>query len=139
MKINIQKGMTVNTIKQQFAANFPFLKLEIFTRRATPGHTTTNDTPAQGEMLIQNVQPLICAGTMVIDENTKVSDLESDFANRFLLKVQVFRRSKNIWLETFATDGWTLGQQNEHGRNMTENSSNPAEEVRDYELHRDED
>lgn len=139
MKLVIKKGMTVNDVKNQFSALFPYLKLEIFKRKSTPGHTMDEDSVAPGKSLLENIQPLLCTGIMSIDQNTRVSELEQGFSNRFLLKVQVFRRSKNLWLETSTTDVWTLGQQNEHARKITESPSNPDEELQDYELHRGED
>jgi hypothetical protein len=39
--------------------------------------------------------------------------------------VQVSRKSGTLWLETTMTDSWTLGQQNEHGREL----STPATKI----------
>lgn len=135
MKINIQKNVTVDAIKQQFTSAFPFLKLEIFKRKSTPGHLSVDHIVAPGDALIQDVQPLLCTGVLNIYANTKVSELEHELASRFLLIAQIFRRSKNVWLETTATDNWTLQQQNDHGRKMSECSPD-TEEPEDYELQR---
>ena len=139
MKIIIQKRSTVGAIKQQFCSAFPFLKLEVLKRKSTPGHTNLEQSVASDNAFLEDIQPLVCTGSLEIDNNTRVCDVESELANRFLLTAQVFRRSKNVWLETSATDNWTLGQQNEHGKNMTEHPANPAEEIEDYELQRDAD
>ncbi|HSB94027.1 MAG TPA: hypothetical protein VLC28_12970, partial [Flavitalea sp.] len=57
--------------------------------------------------------------TIVIHDGMTVAELEGLFTDKFNLPVQVFRRSGNIWLETTMTDGWTLKQQNEHGKEIT--------------------
>ena len=139
MKIIIEKQSTVGAVKQQFCSVFPFLKLEVFKKNTTHGHTSLEQTVAPDTAFIQDIQPLVCTGSLEFDHNTRVCDVESELASRFLLTAQVFRRSKNVWLETSATDNWTLGQQNEHGKNMTEHPANPAEEIEDYELQRDAD
>jgi hypothetical protein len=33
--------------------------------------------------------------------------------------VQVFRKSGNVWLETSATDAWSLKQQNQEGMDLS--------------------
>ena len=42
----------------------------------------------------------------------KVAELENAFAKSFGFAVQVFRKSGNVWLQTTATDDWTLEEQN---------------------------
>jgi len=46
--------------------------------------------------------------------------LEKSFYDRFDMLVQVSRKSGSIWLETTMTDNWTLKQQNDHGRELSE-------------------
>ncbi len=45
----------------------------------------------------------------------KVRTLENVFYETYGLKVQVFRLSGNIWLQTTSTDEWTLHEQNRKG------------------------
>jgi hypothetical protein len=40
------------------------------------------------------------------------------------LSVQVFRKSGNVWLETSATDNWTLRQQNNEGAELSTQMKN---------------
>ncbi|MEI9910895.1 MAG: hypothetical protein WDO71_15215 [Bacteroidota bacterium] len=49
-----------------------------------------------------------------------VGQLEDIFQKQFGLQVQVSRRSGTLWLETTMTDNWTLKQQNDHGRELSE-------------------
>jgi len=78
-------------------------------------------------------------GELLIDDVMTVSDLESTFRNQFGLAAQVFRRSGNIWLETSITNGWTLKQQNDHGREITIGKRPDSRDENEYELNRDQD
>jgi hypothetical protein len=49
-----------------------------------------------------------------------VSKVEMGFQESFGISVQVFRKSGKVWLETSATDCWTLEEQNEQGAFMAQ-------------------
>jgi hypothetical protein len=49
-----------------------------------------------------------------------VADLEFRLEKEYGLHIQVFRKSGNIWLETTATDNWTLDRQNQEGKILEE-------------------
>ncbi len=49
----------------------------------------------------------------------RVNELEQSFADTFGLGVRVFRKSGKSWLETTVTDGWTLEEQNNQGRDLS--------------------
>jgi hypothetical protein len=131
MKIDILKTSTVGKIKHDFSDVYPFLKIEFFKRK--------QGKIAGDAETLSAIQPMMREGSIKIHETMKVKDLEHLFESDFLLIVQVYRRSGNVWLETNITDNWTLAQQNEHAREITE-SCNPAEaSENDYELMRDQD
>ena len=48
-----------------------------------------------------------------------VNQLELLIFSKFGLAAQVFRKSGNVWLETSATDNWTLLQQNNEGAELS--------------------
>jgi hypothetical protein len=45
-----------------------------------------------------------------------VSELEQQFQDIFEISAQVFRKNGDYWLQTTATDSWTLGEQNSRAR-----------------------
>lgn len=140
MKINIYKGISIWNIKTQFTAAFPFLKLEFFRSETNSKHFTSEKEFVNNNTLLIDIQPVICTGILEINEDMKVSELEDIFIKRFMVKVQVLRRSHNTWLETTATDVWTLEQQNEHSKSISEKQSQPpTEAISDYDLERDSD
>jgi hypothetical protein len=68
-------------------------------------------------------------GLLHISREMTVSQFEAKLYDDFGLSAQVFRKSGNVWLETSATDAWTLAQQNEEGaelsRQIHEERTNP--------------
>lgn len=58
-------------------------------------------------------------GQITITPNMTVNDLEQCFSDIFGLGVQVFRKSGKVWLETTVTDGWTLEEQNNQGKELS--------------------
>lgn len=85
---------------------------------------------------IGDTQRAITDGTLEIDENMKVQDLEKQFQEQFSLAVQVFRKSGPVWLETTMTDNWTLSQQNKHGSELSTDKP-PKKDIEDFDLNRD--
>jgi propionyl-CoA carboxylase beta chain len=61
------------------------------------------------------IQKIKNVHTIAVESNFSVSNLEQKFENELGLFIQVFRKSGNVWLETSATDSWTLAEQNEEG------------------------
>ncbi len=59
-------------------------------------------------------------GMLTITPNMTVAELEQNFNDVYGLSVQVFRKSGNVWLETTATDDWTLKSQNEQGQELSD-------------------
>ncbi len=86
----------------------------------------------ENTLLIKDIRKKGVNGTVDISPETIVHDLEEKFREEFGLNVQVFRKSGKIWLETTATDNWTLGYQNSQGQELDKaNLSNDREET-DY-------
>jgi hypothetical protein len=61
-----------------------------------------------------------------------VHELETLFQNRLGLYIQVFRKSGKVWLETTATDDWSLFKQNMEGKEWSEVRPIEHEERPDY-------
>jgi hypothetical protein len=61
-----------------------------------------------------------------------VQELERVFQDELGLYVQVFRKSGKVWLETTATDNWSLYKQNMEGQELSERRKNENEDLVDY-------
>ena len=137
--IRINKTRTFKELQQDFNGLFPFLKIEFFKR----GHAIEEGSAASkmikyGQLLEQiSVRE---EGLMEVEPAMTVATFEQNLLNRFGIAAQVFRKSGNLWLETTMTDQWTLGQQNEHGREIsTPSENNTKAPAPDFELSRGED
>lgn len=132
MKITLDKTKTIRDVQKEFSESFPFLKIEFFTRPHSRGMGSEKKHMKDGAALLADLNQTGSSGEIHIAGEMTVAQLEQMFEASFGLHVQVFRRSGKLWLETTATDNWTLDYQNEQGRELsTGNLSNDREEI-DY-------
>lgn len=140
MRLSIYGERLITDVQNQFASVYPFLKIEFFKNV----DFSENIYPRQ-KQIAHSLQLKDAytgkkgEGELLIDDVMTVTDLESTFRNQFGLAAQVFRRSGNIWLETSITNGWTLKQQNDHGREITIGKRADRRDENEYELNRDQD
>lgn len=110
----------ISEIQQEFNSLYPFLKIELFAGE----HGYRQPSPLQGKLPRQLSLKLIASnmpiGDIELSDAMRVFELEEIFKERYGINLQVFRKSGNLWLETTVTDSWTLKQQNEYGRELTE-------------------
>ncbi|MFM9911436.1 MAG: hypothetical protein ACKVOW_19050 [Chitinophagaceae bacterium] len=138
MKLQIVRTRPIGELQQEFANQFPFLKIE-FLRYSQPGSGKYRPaTNLPSTLRVGYCQGKIVEGEMTLTEDTRVSELENNFRKDFFLNVQVFRKSGGVWLQTTMTDKWTLKQQNEHGKEIASENKKPLiDESTEYDLTRD--
>ena len=112
----VTDSKTINDIQKEFNDKFSFLKIEFYENAHKAGEGTASSKKADSFKKIAEIRSKHNTGDLSINGHLKVSTLERDFAENFGLNVQVFRKSGSLWLQTTATDDWTLTEQNEHGR-----------------------
>ena len=105
----------IKDIQQEFHKKFPFLKLEFYKGSHHKGESSPFSEQWDNEQLIDEVRSIHTEGHLSIREEMPVSALERNFLEQYGLNVQVFRRSGELWLQTSATDKWTLAEQNRMG------------------------
>lgn len=140
MQLRIAPVRPISEIQNEFSNKFPYLKLEFFQNKLNqqPDFSPKQIIPRQKKL--GNIQLSIADGYIDIKPEMKVKDLEKKFKEDFSLSVQVFRRSGNVWLQTSMTDDWTLRQQNEHGREISQESNGVMKNgTSDFDLERDAD
>ncbi len=119
LKIQISDERTLKEIQNDFNSYFPFLKLEFFKAPHRVGQGSAKDLIIAPIKLVKDCRTKKPAGFLEIKEGMTVSQLEQLFFASFGLSAQVFRKSGNVWLETSATDNWTLLQQNNEGAELS--------------------
>jgi len=87
------------------------------------------------DMKLKDIQSNQKPGKIIVSRQTRVSELESQFEKEFGLYVQVFRKSGRVWLETTATDNWTLEQQDEEGKSLNEHLGIKSEDLNDHDIY----
>lgn len=116
MKIQVNSSTWSKELKDTIIDSFDGIKIEFF--RHSHGHE--QGSPKK-DMVKENVQlgdlnSSITDQELDIDEGMTVNELEDIFEERLGLHVQVFRKMNMSWIETTATDGYTLKQQVELSR-----------------------
>jgi hypothetical protein len=62
----------------------------------------------------------IPATSISMSNQQTVARLEQEFLEKAGLKVKVYRKFCNVWIETTLTNDWTLEQQNQEGKLLSE-------------------
>ena len=112
-EISIDNETFLKDIQSSFNAYYPYLKIEFYNHAHSQGEGSLKKNTLNSNLTIEAVQKHELSDTIKINGLTKVGDLESAFAKNFGLSVQVFRKSGKLWLQTTATDNWTLAEQNQ--------------------------
>jgi len=102
-------------IQAQFSALFPGLKIEFYRKHHDDFQGSKLEDQLHPDQILTDINTENGEGEINIYPDMTVLVLEQLFEERFGLFVQVFRKSKDIWLQTSVTDHWTLELQNRKG------------------------
>lgn len=116
MKIEINHLNKIENVKSDFNNMFPFLKIEFFKTPHDPGEPSSKNDMIDKNIYFGDIKALIKEGIISIDPDDKVSTVEKSFQQQFSLAVQIFRKQKEVWIETTKTVHLTLAEQNEKGK-----------------------
>jgi len=120
MTFKIDDNKSIATIQQEFNAMFPYLKLEFFKHAHEVHQGSSKKDMLNSSLTLKQFSKKHINGTLEIEDSMKVSDLENSFQMLFKLSAQVFRKSAGTWIETSVTDDWTLRQQNDEGKDLSD-------------------
>src|SRR5690349_12186485 len=110
MMLQIETGKQIKQIQAAFNTRYPYLKIELIKQQA-----------ARAEKMHGNeVIAKVPAATISMSTQQTVARLEQEFLEKAGLKVKVYRKFCNVWIETTLTDDWTLEQQNAEGKLLSE-------------------
>ena len=132
MKMHIHHDDTFEQVQRSFNAEFPYLKLEFFTRPHEKGKPTEKQFMVNVKRTVDSCNPDLKDVTVSIPTAMTVQELETVFQDELGLYIQVFRKSGKVWLETTATDNWSLFKQNEEGHEWSVRRDTPKEDLPDY-------
>jgi hypothetical protein len=131
MKIIIEETKSLGQIQNEFNHSFPFLRLEFLPKNHKSGSGSGSKAGKDRNSILKDYRKLK-SGQIEMDDDMTVGELEKQFNNLYGLNAQVFRRSGKLWLETTATDNWTLSYQNEQGKELSTGPLKNEGEEYDY-------
>lgn len=119
MRLTIGGDTRLSSLQSDFNNYFPYLKIEFFKIPHRIGEALAKNLIYDKNKMVRDCRLMKSEGVLEFSNSITVSDFEDKFQKEFGLSVQVFRRSGNVWLETSATDSWTLEQQNSEGAELS--------------------
>lgn len=116
MIYRISSEKTIKDLNDAFGKAFPFLKVEVIANARAHKPGVNRPIFCKHDLKLGTISKKL-NGEVEFDirPDLTVQDLERLFEEKYGLTVQVFRKSSGSWLETTATDAWTLEKQNEFG------------------------
>lgn len=132
MTITIEDTKTIKAIQEEFSGAYPYLKIEFFSKPHRQGGGSEKKFMKDSNANIGKSRLTHNKGVISFSGEMTVAELEKTFAVNYGLYIQVFRRSGKLWLETTATDSWTLHYQNEQGKELSNSSLGSSREEIDY-------
>jgi hypothetical protein len=116
--IELKDEMTqLKSIKAEFSSKFPHLKIEFFDKRHEEGQASPSYAIYDEHLTLNEIRKEGRVGEISIHGNLKTSSLEKLFEEEYGIHVQVLRKSGRVWLQTTATDDWTLSEQEAEASN----------------------
>ncbi|MFC0771358.1 hypothetical protein [Terrimonas alba] len=119
--IQVRRNKTVTDIQSAFNKAYPFLKIDMY-KPLGRGQFEGGRIRLGNSTLLETAN-ILEEGDLLVFDSMTVGQFEKSFLEKFGVLVQVSRKSGAVWLETTMTDRWTLKQQNDHGRELSEPAS----------------
>jgi hypothetical protein len=116
MNIKIIEDDLLRNIQSDFQKQYPYLKLQFYKRVPTTGIYLPETDKLSLETPLEDATLFHCAAMIDIAPERTVEAVEEDFLRMLGLLVQVFRRSRNGWIQKQQEERLTLQRQNEKGR-----------------------
>jgi hypothetical protein len=120
MKLFLHSDKTIKDLNREFAAEFPFLRFRFFKRSHLQGERSKLNVEVPQCTQLIDIVGVLREEMIEIKPNNTVKDVEQFFLHHTGLPVQILRKQADTWLETTDTDGLTLRQQNDLGREAAE-------------------
>ncbi|MBC7694520.1 MAG: hypothetical protein H7141_03645 [Burkholderiales bacterium] len=93
MKIAINDHRKIYAIQEEFNGNYPYLKLEFFSKSHKSGGASPKTQVKHNNETLGEFRTVHHKGDLTIVPDMTVSDLEQNFGDVYGLAVQVFRKS----------------------------------------------
>ncbi len=118
--MKIKKTDTIKELQIRFNSAYSHLKVKFYSKSHDEFEGSSEKNEVDSETLLSVVNPELKDADIDISEDITVQELENNFEEKFGLHAQVFRKSNHLWLQTSATDDWSLGEQQRKGKNSVQ-------------------
>ena len=112
MLLYIHNDTTIVDVQHLFTGLFPFLKIEFYKIEGTPGRLLEKTACISKKSLYDNLNSTPVDIIIDIRPKRSVLQVEKDFRKYFNISIKVFRKCRDLWIETSLTDDWSLERQN---------------------------
>jgi hypothetical protein len=116
MILHIDGKRTLKELQDDFAAAFPYLRLEFFARPHRRMMRSSVRRKLNPFLQVATVRSHQRNGALTVEGNMTVQELEQLLQQQYDLCAQVYHFAKGDWLMTDAADVATLDELNEQGR-----------------------
>lgn len=116
MKITNNKQLA--DLQKDFKQQFPYLKIQFYKVPYQRGRSCNKSFLLDPSSTIGSVRTNNNTGFFTLDKKMAVGTFEQLLWDLYGLHVQVFRKSYGKWLQTWATDNWSLQDQNQRSEIM---------------------
>ena len=111
MKLKLDKSTKSSDVKATFMDNYEGLKIEFFGHSHVQEEGSPKKDMIEGGALLGDLNPSFEAQEVEIDGEMSVNQVEDYFESNLGFHIQVFRKMNISWIETTATDKYTLNDQ----------------------------
>lgn len=118
MEIKINEEKKISEIQKEFQEMFQFLKIE-FAIINGQSNNVSKLCPVNNFKRIGEYKMKKKPASFFIQENITVAEIERNFLANYGLVAEIFRKSGKSWLHATITDDWTLKEQNDHGKALS--------------------
>lgn len=130
MKITLNPDKTLQAIQKEFTAIFHCLKIEFFHAEYKMSSGYQDKEKLDLNLSLAEVNLLFEACELEFEIETKVATFERSFFDLSNIAIQVFRKTNSAWIQTIASDNWTLAEQQKEAEALL--SETDKEEPIDY-------
>ena len=113
LQLHFQGNMTIGQVKERFSSWFPYLKIEFFSQNHENGESLLLQQPIKDTAYLWEISTYLDDGHFSFSPMQTVGSFEQCLQIHFGLPVQVYRKTRNFWIETSQTDNLSLQQQND--------------------------
>ena len=116
MYLHIHDNRTLKELQDDFSSEFPYLRLEFYTRRQRAGQHASSRSLLNPYLQVITIRSQHRNGAIEINELMTVKQVEQLLTKEYHLPAEILHYTKAGWLQTHVTDHATLKDLNEQGR-----------------------